>query len=71
MAQQRSSSLNNIIIMKRKKYIQPKVNTESMQICNILAGTYEKIGVGDSGEEAEGGDAKMFGGFDYYEDEDY
>ena len=57
--------------MKRKKYIQPKVNTERMQICNILAGTYEKIGVGDSGEEAEGGDAKMFGGFDYYEDEDY
>lgn len=42
-----------------------------MQICNILAGTYEKIGVGDSGEEVGGGDAKMFGGFDYYEDEDY
>ena len=67
--------------MKKKIYIQPKVNTERMQICNILAGSYENIHIdnGDNGgsgpgEEVGGGDAKMFGSFGYFgdcEDEDY
>ena len=52
-----------------------------MQICNILAGSYENIHIdnGDNGgsgpgEEVGGGDAKMFGSFGYFddcEDEDY
>lgn len=56
--------------MKKKEYIQPKVNTERMLICNILAGSYEGISVepgGGGGEEEEGGDAKMFGRFDYFD----
>jgi hypothetical protein len=56
--------------MKKKEYIQPKVRTERMQICNILAGTNEHVGIID--EDFEGGDAKMFGRFDDdFEDEDY
>lgn len=59
--------------MKKKKYIQPKVNTERMQICNILAGSIpgrEELIIKDKGEEEEedGGDAKMFGRFGYFED---
>ena len=41
-----------------------------MLICNILAGSYEGISVepgGGGGEEEEGGDAKMFGRFDYFD----
>lgn len=61
--------------MKKKKYIQPKVNTERMQICNILAGSIEgreELIIKDNdGQEEDGGDAKMFGRFGNFEDEDF
>lgn len=45
-----------------------------MQICNILAGSIdgsEELIIKDNGEEENGGDAKMFGRFGYFDDEDY
>ena len=56
----------------KKDYIKPQILMERMQFCNMIAESNDFIDH-KPGEVIEGGegDAKMFGRFDYFEDEDY